>query len=142
MTENSCKDFPIEVSPQIPRLGLRSKKPVGNLLGIDRQNDSIRSLHEHVGGDCSQTRGNPKRSLNLCYDNRLVVRVDAFCNHFAELLASGAEDGKRLRASDEQVAGKDRGVVGIDPVQIVAIGTTQSTGPKISSRAIRIWLVT
>jgi len=141
MTENSCKDFPIEVSPQIPRLGLRSKKPVGNLLGIDRQNDSIRSLHEHVGGGLQPNAGQ-SRSLNLCYDNRLVVRVDAFCNHFAELLASGAEDGKRLRASDEQVAGKDRGVVGVDPVQIVAIGTTQSTGPKISSRAIRIWLVT
>jgi hypothetical protein len=24
----------------------------------------------------------------------LVVLVDAFCNHFAELLAVGAEDGK------------------------------------------------
>jgi hypothetical protein len=39
-------------------------------------------------------RGNPKRSFKLCYDNRLVVLVDAFCNHFAELLAVGAEDGK------------------------------------------------
>jgi hypothetical protein len=39
-------------------------------------------------------RGNPKRSFNLCYDNRLVVLVDVFCNRFGELLAVGAEDGR------------------------------------------------
>ena len=39
-------------------------------------------------------RGNPKRSFNLCYDNRLVVLVDAFSKYLAELLAVGAENGK------------------------------------------------
>ena len=45
-------------------------------------------------------RVNPKRSFNLCYDNRLVVLVDAFCKYLAELLAVGAENGKTNGCTD------------------------------------------
>jgi hypothetical protein len=39
-------------------------------------------------------RINPKRPFNLCYDDRFVVLIDAFCNYFADLFAVGAEDAK------------------------------------------------